>query len=70
MRNPFDYRDWGEVEEYWVKYEGFFSNDNKEGKGKLYLVNGERFEGHFHQDKVDGEGILYRDGSCVKGKWR
>jgi hypothetical protein len=34
LRTPFDYRDWSDVEEYWVKYEGHFYQDNKEGQGK------------------------------------
>lgn len=29
LRTPFDYRDWTDVEEYWVKYEGHFYQDNK-----------------------------------------
>jgi hypothetical protein len=40
---PFDYHDWNDVEDYWEKYEGNFYQDNKEGHGKLYLVNGEKF---------------------------
>ena len=28
---------------YWVRYEGEFNDDNKEGKGILYLTNGERY---------------------------
>ena len=43
----FDYQDWSMVEEYWVKHESEFSMDNKHGKGKLFLSNGEMFEGHF-----------------------
>ena len=45
--------------------------DNKHGKGKLFLSNGEVFEGHFKEDMVDGEGVLTRDnGSRVRGIWR
>lgn len=54
LRNPFDYRDFSDVEDFWTKYEGYFYQDNKEGKGKLYLVNGERLEATFREDKVDG----------------
>jgi hypothetical protein len=28
--------------------------DNKHGKGKLFLSNGEVFEGNFKEDMVDG----------------
>ena len=40
LRSPFDYRDWTLMEDYWIKYEGEFNKDNKQGKGKLYLSNG------------------------------
>ena len=40
LRIPYDYRDWTQVENYWVKYEGRFVKDNKEGEGVLYLSNG------------------------------
>jgi hypothetical protein len=45
--------------------------DNKEGKGKWYLSNGEVFEGHFKDDMVDGEGLLNREnGTRIRGIWR
>jgi len=31
----------------WVKYQGDFQNDAKDGIGTLYLVNGDRFFGNF-----------------------
>jgi hypothetical protein len=40
LKAPFDYHDWNDVEDYWLRYEGNFYHDNKEGHGKLYLVNG------------------------------
>lgn len=43
LEKSFDYQDWAIVEEYWVKYEGEFAMDNKQGKGKLFLSNGEVF---------------------------
>jgi hypothetical protein len=71
LDKSFDYQDWSMVEEYWAKYEGEFCMDNKHGKGKLYLSNGEVFEGHFKEDMVEGEGVLTRDnGSRVRGIWR
>lgn len=60
LEKTFDYQDWSFVEEYWIKYEGEFCMDNKHGKGKLYLSNGEIFEGNFKEDMVDGEGVLSR----------
>lgn len=45
--------------------------DNKQGKGKFFLSNGEIFEGNFKDDMIDGEGILCRlNGSRIKGLWR
>ena len=41
---------------YWVRYEGEFNDDNKEGKGILYLTNGERYQGLFLKDCVHGHG--------------
>jgi hypothetical protein len=71
LSSPFDYQDWDYVEDYWIKYEGQFSEDSKNGEGKLYLSNGEIFEGRFKDDMVWGEGVLNkRDGSRVKGLWR
>ena len=40
LRTPYDYRDWTQSEDYWVRYEGNFFKDNKEGMGTLYLSNG------------------------------
>lgn len=34
--------------------------DNKHGKGKLFLSNGEIFDGWFKEDMIDGEGVLTR----------
>ena len=68
---PFDYSDWQAVDDYWVKYEGSFYDDSKNGQGKMYLSNGEVFEGGFKNDVVWGEGtLLRRDGSRLRGLWR
>ncbi len=34
----------------WVSYEGEFKHDAKDGKGTLYLINGDKFEGTFEDD--------------------
>ncbi len=41
----FDYSNFDLLGEYWVKYEGDFIDDNKEGIGTLYLSNGDWFTG-------------------------
>lgn len=66
----FDCRNFEELGEGWVKYEGEFVEDNKEGKGTLTLVNGEVFIGIFYNDFVQGWGKFYGvEGSCIEGEW-
>ncbi|EAS01279.1 protein kinase (macronuclear) [Tetrahymena thermophila SB210] len=67
----FDYRDFDQVDEYWIKYDGEFKDDNKDGFGTLYLSNGERFEGSFKNDFVCGPGSFYKiNGEKVDGIWQ
>lgn len=40
LHRTFDYKDWEGVDDYWIKYEGTFSDDSKNGQGRLYLSNG------------------------------
>ena len=40
----------------WVKYQGEFKNDAKDGIGTLYLVNNDKFCGYFSEDQVHGKG--------------
>lgn len=54
LLGSFDYKDFEQIEDYWTKYEGEFSKDDKQGKGKLYLTNGEYYEGEFQNDLVSG----------------
>lgn len=43
----------------------------KNGKGTLFLSNGEKFEGTFVADSVEGPGVFYcRNGSKINGVWR
>jgi len=68
--NEFNYRNFEELGEGWVKYEGDFMEDNKEGEGVLSLVNGEVFIGRFVSDCVQGKGQFHlRDGRIVDGIW-
>ncbi|KAL4460854.1 hypothetical protein ABPG74_016326 [Tetrahymena malaccensis] len=71
LLNCFDYRDFDQVDEYWIKYDGEFKDDNKDGFGTLYLSNGERFEGSFKNDFVCGPGSFYKiNGEKVDGIWQ
>jgi hypothetical protein len=68
---PFDYKNFNELGEKWVKYEGDFTYGKKQGLGKLYLSNGEIFQGYFKADQIDGEGtFLFKNGETIIGKWK
>ena len=41
------------------RYEGNVINGKAEGKGILYLKNGDRYEGDFKNDIMEGKGIYY-----------
>jgi len=70
LNGQYDYSNFDNVGDYWVKYEGEFSNDNKEGSGVLHLANGERFEGKFKDDMVNGRGLFYSaTGRVIRGEW-
>jgi hypothetical protein len=58
LKGSYDYRCWDEVDDFWVRYEGDFAEDNKTGFGQLFLTNGEKFEGTFQNDEVNGEGVF------------
>lgn len=67
----FDYRNFDDVDNCWVAYDGNFAGDLKEGRGRLLLQNGEVYEGDFHEDAVHGQGVFWRaNGECVSGYWR
>jgi len=36
----FDYKDFNKIGDYWIKFEGNFKEDFKEGQGKIILTNG------------------------------
>lgn len=40
LERTYDFRSWDDVDEYWIRYEGNFVDDNKDGRGKLFLSNG------------------------------
>ncbi|KAL4466540.1 hypothetical protein ABPG72_010591 [Tetrahymena utriculariae] len=66
----FDYKNFDNLGEYWVKYEGDFKDDNKEGIGTIYLSNGDRFTGNFNNDFVHGQGTYFRENkNPVSGIW-
>ncbi|EGR33677.1 protein kinase domain protein [Ichthyophthirius multifiliis] len=66
----FEYKNLDNVDEYWIKYDGQFKDDNKEGFGTLFLSNGEKFCGLFQRDNANGTGSFFcKDGNIINGKW-
>jgi hypothetical protein len=47
IKGGFDYTNFNTLDEEWIKYEGQLKKDAKDGKGKLYLTNGEIYNGLF-----------------------
>lgn len=43
----------------WVKYEGEFKKNEKQGFGTIYFFNGERFSGCMKNGEVSGYGCFY-----------
>ena len=41
------------------KYEGFWENDQRQGKGTLTFANGDKYEGQFQNDTISGKGMNY-----------
>lgn len=70
LQEPFDYSNFDNLGDYWVRYEGGFLDDNKEGFGVLFFTNGDRFEGEFQQDMVHGKGTyIFANGQGFVGQW-
>jgi hypothetical protein len=66
-----DWRGLNKVEQEWTKYEGSFVRDTREGKGTLFLTNGEYYEGSFLNDLPHGFGVYHQlGGHKVKGEWK
>ncbi|EAR99464.1 protein kinase (macronuclear) [Tetrahymena thermophila SB210] len=69
-QGPFDYKNFNNLQEKWLKYEGDFKSDQKEGFGTLFVSNGERYVGGFKQDKIHGQGTFYtQSNQVIKGRW-
>lgn len=54
----------------WVKYEGGFSYDLREGTGTITFTDGSQFTGNFRSDKIDGYGKMHlANGDLLEGIW-
>ena len=70
LEEPFNYKNFEELGDTWVKYEGDFREDSKEGVGTLFLSNGDRFTGTFVNDSVHGRGTYFKsNGPIISGEW-
>ena len=59
------------IGKHWQKFEGSFSEGNKNGPGTIFLTNGHLFNGVFKDDLANGKGAVYIDGQIVlKGLWK
>lgn len=66
----FDYRNLEKIKNEWVKYEGYFREDVKEGQGVLSISNGECFRGQFENDQPHGRGEFRNvRGESIGGYW-
>lgn len=66
----FNYKDFSQLGNRWLYYEGQFKSDSKHGKGYIKLTNGEMYEGVFDHDMIEGNGIFYkRTGEIIIGFW-
>ena len=50
-------------------FEGNYCSGKKNGKGVLYLYNGDRYEGEFENDKRTGKGIYYFNSEIGEQSW-
>eukprot|EP01017_Pseudomicrothorax_dubius_P041800 TRINITY_DN6737_c0_g1_i1.p1 TRINITY_DN6737_c0_g1~~TRINITY_DN6737_c0_g1_i1.p1 ORF type:complete len:601 (+),score=128.08 TRINITY_DN6737_c0_g1_i1:95-1804(+) len=67
---PFDFKDFDKLKTGWLRYEGDFVKDNKEGLGVLFLSNGEKYVGQFRDDLIHGIGTFFKkDGGTISGEW-
>ena len=69
LAGSFDFTDFNQIDDEWVKYEGDLQHDAKEGHGRLYLTNGEAYEGQFSKDMVHGEGTFFSGKTQKRGIW-
>jgi len=65
------YQDLDGIGGKWIRYEGEFFDDNREGKGRLYLSNGDIIYGDFENNKLVGDSFVYKaiEKRIIKGYW-
>lgn len=58
LEGTFDYANFNKIQDYWLRYEGDFKMDMKDGFGTIYFTNGEQFSGTFVNDMIHGYGTF------------
>ncbi|CAD8194591.1 unnamed protein product [Paramecium pentaurelia] len=67
---PFNYKDFNQLGNMWIKYDGDFKQGKYDGYGQLTLSNQEIYTGLFLNGEINGTGVfLTQDGKQIKGKW-
>ena len=70
VKGKFNYADFDQLGDFWIKYDGHFKDDCKHGIGTIYLSNDDWFTGTFEKDVVQGRGTYFqRDGHIISGEW-
>lgn len=64
-----NYRNLGDQENCWEKYEGTFKESEKNGVGYIHFNNGDLFVGEFKDDKANGLGVYTSAEHKVFGIW-
>lgn len=71
LKKDFNYLDFNQVGNYWIRYEGEFFEGKKHGHGTLLLSNGEKYEGEFSNDLINGKGtFLKSNGTILRSNWK
>ncbi|KAF0978406.1 hypothetical protein FDP41_002226 [Naegleria fowleri] len=53
------------------KYEGYWKQGQRHGKGIMYYSADEKYEGNFTNNKRDGYGVMhYKSGNYYEGQWQ
>ena len=60
IEGSYDFTNFDNVSEYWMKYNGDFMKDAKNGTGILILSNKEKFYGTFENDIINGKGSFMK----------
>ena len=54
----------------WQKFEGYFQDNIRVGKGRIIFKNGDIFECSFIDSKANGYGVyVYNNGQRINGYW-